>query len=193
MSVYKVALNFSTLQIFQLFYYLNGRLSLTNGLLPVLDGETPPDVKKISLKRLYEFFKDTKSHRLLSQKFLSALNLFFWGSIENSRNTINELYQNLAFQTLSGAREIQFEWISDLVLHITYRLQHSILLKKDSDTKKYNDLVIEKYDFDEKPSVDDKFEEQIVTNILDDVPYDHIKTEELYTEPTVQDAQTMTK
>ena len=72
-------------------------------------------------------------------------------------------------------------------------MQHSILLKKDSDTKKYNDLVIEKYDFDEKPSVDDKFEEQIVTNILDDVPYDHIKTEELYTEPTVQDAQTVTK
>ena len=48
----------------------------------------------------------------------------------------------------------------------------------DSDTKRYNDLVNEKYDFDEKPSVGNKFEEQIVMDILDDIPYNHIKTEE---------------
>ena len=122
--------------------------------------------------------------------------MFFGGSIENSKNnTISELYQNLTFETLSGAREIQFEWISDLFLNITYKLQHCILLniekKKDSDTKKYNDLVKEIYDFDEKPSVDDKFQEQIVVGILINVLYDHIKTEESYVEPTVQDAQTI--
>ena len=39
----------------------------------------------------------------------------------------------------------------------------------DSDTKRYNDLVNEKYDFDEKPSVGNKFEEQIVMDILDDI------------------------
>ena len=74
-------------------------------------------------------------------------------------------------------------------------MQHCILLniekKKDSDTKKYNDLVKEIYDFDEKPSVDDKFQEQIVVGILINVLYDHIKTEESYVEPTVQDAQTI--
>ena len=32
----------------------------------------------------------------------------------------------------------------------------------DSDTKRYNDSVKEKYDFDEKPSVGNKFEEQII-------------------------------
>ena len=48
----------------------------------------------------------------------------------------------------------------------------------DSDTKRYNDLVNEKYDFDEKPSVGNNFEEQIVMDILDDIPYNHIKTEE---------------
>ena len=52
-------------------------------------------------------------------------------------------------------------------------------------------MVKEKYNLDEKPSVDDKFEEQIVMDILNNVWYDHIKTEELYVEPTVQDAQTI--
>ena len=108
---------------------------------------------------------------------------------------ISELYQNLTFESLSGAREIQFEWISDLVLHVTYKLQPSISLntekKKDSDTKKCNNLVKEKYDFDEKPSADDKFEEQIVVNILNSVQYDQIKTEKPYLEPALQDAQTI--
>ena len=55
------------------------------------------------------------------------------------KNTISELYQNLTFETLGGAREIQFEWISDLVLHIICKLQHSILLntkKKKTQTLK---------------------------------------------------------
>ena len=42
------------LNLFQLFYYFNGRLPLTNGLLPILDGETPNGVEKISIKTLYE-------------------------------------------------------------------------------------------------------------------------------------------
>ena len=120
--------------------------------------------------------------------------MFFGGNIENLKNTITELYQNLTSENLSVARETQIDWISDLVLYIPYKLQHSSLLKtekKDPDTKKYNESVKEKYDFDEKPSVDDKFEEQIVMEMLNNAPYDHIKTEELYVEPTVQDAETI--
>ena len=67
-------------------------MSLTNGLVPLPDGETPPGAEKISLKKLYELFKDRKSHGLVSLQFLSALNLFFGGSIENSKNTISDLY-----------------------------------------------------------------------------------------------------
>ena len=57
------------LNLFQLFYYFNGRLPLTNGLLPILDGETPNGVEKISIKTLYETFKDTKSYGLVSLYF----------------------------------------------------------------------------------------------------------------------------
>ena len=63
--------------------------------------------------------------------------------------------------------------------------------KKDSHNKKYNVLVKEKYDFDEKPSDDDICEEQIVIDILNNLPYDHIKTEEPYVELAVQDAETI--
>ena len=82
---------------------------MTNDLLPLADRETPPGAKKISLKRLYELFKDTKSDGLVSLQFLSPLNLFFGRSIENSQNTITELYQHVTFETLRGVRKIQFE------------------------------------------------------------------------------------
>ena len=52
-------------------------------------------------------------------------------------------------------------------------------------------MVKEKYNFDEKPSADDKFEEQIFMDLLENVPYDHIKTEEPYIDPTAQDVQTI--
>ena len=39
-------------------------------------------------------------------------------------------------------------------------------------------MVKEKFDFDKKPSVEDKFEEKSVIDILNNVPYNHIKAEE---------------
>ena len=63
-------------------YYFNGRLSLTNGLLPAPDAETYPGAEKISIKRLYELYKGTKSHGLVLLQFLSALNLFLDGNIQ---------------------------------------------------------------------------------------------------------------
>lgn len=52
---------YELLTIFQMFYYLNGRLPLTNGLLVVSNGEVPEGSEKINLKNLYEMFKDTHS------------------------------------------------------------------------------------------------------------------------------------
>ena len=90
------------LNLFQLFYYFNRRLPLTNGLLPIPKEETPNGSEKISIKTLYEMFKDTKSHGLVSLQFLSALNIFFGGHISLSKDTITELYKNLPFRTLSS-------------------------------------------------------------------------------------------
>ena len=40
-SLLEIENAYELLTIFQMFYYLNGRLPLTNGLLIVPDGETP--------------------------------------------------------------------------------------------------------------------------------------------------------
>ena len=101
-SIVEIENSVELLCTFQMFYYFNRRLSLTNGLLPVPDGETPEGSEQISIKTLYELFKDTKSHGLVSLQFLFALNLFFGGVIQTSKDVITELYKNLSFQTLSG-------------------------------------------------------------------------------------------
>ena len=58
--------SFELLSIFQLFYYLNGRLPLANGLLVVPDGEVPDGKEKMNLENLYEMFKGKNSHGLVS-------------------------------------------------------------------------------------------------------------------------------
>ena len=49
---------------------------MTNGLLIVPDGEVPEGREKINLKQLYEMFKDTNSHGLVSLQFLCADGIF---------------------------------------------------------------------------------------------------------------------
>ena len=82
------------LTTFQMFYYFNGRLPLTNGLLIVPDGETPQGTEKIKLKRLYETFKDTASHGLVSIQFLSGLGIFFGLHLSILKHAITELCKN---------------------------------------------------------------------------------------------------
>ena len=45
-SIVEIENSVELLCIFQMFYYYNGRLPLTNGLLSVPDGEDPPALKK---------------------------------------------------------------------------------------------------------------------------------------------------
>ena len=115
--------------IFQIFYYYNGKLHLTNGLLPVPDGETSSDSEKIFLKSLYEMFKDTKSHDLVSLQFLSTLDIFFGGEICLSKDTITKLYKNVSYKILSGERQVKFDKISDFITHINFKMKHCILFK----------------------------------------------------------------
>ena len=56
-SIFEIQNSVELLQFFDIFYYFNGHLPLTNSLLPVPDGETPLDAEKVSLKRLYELYE----------------------------------------------------------------------------------------------------------------------------------------
>lgn len=42
--------------IFQTFYQLMGRLTLSNGLLVIPDGDPPPGEERVNMKSLYDMF-----------------------------------------------------------------------------------------------------------------------------------------
>ena len=124
-----------------MFYYYNGRLPLLNGLLSAPDGETPFDSEKISLKSLYEMFKDTKSHGIVSVQLLLALSIFFFffgGDASLAKDTMTELYKNLSFETLCRNQNTEFEKVPDLNAHINFTMKHSIL----SNIDKKNHLMV---------------------------------------------------
>ena len=73
------------------------------------------------MKTLYELLKNTKSHGLVSLQFLLALNLFFGGDIQTSKDVITELYKKLSFKTLSGEQQIESEKRSNLSATLTLR------------------------------------------------------------------------
>ena len=75
-SLLEVEYAYELLSVFEMFYRLDGRFPLTNGLLIVPYGEVPEGDNKIILNQLYEMFKDTNSHGLVSRQFLCALGIF---------------------------------------------------------------------------------------------------------------------
>ena len=174
------------MQCFECFYYFNGRFPLTNDLLPVPDRETSLGTEKISIKRLYKLYKGTKSHGLVSPQFLSALNLFFGGNIQLSKDTITELYENLTIETLSGKRQPKFDKILDIISDMKFTMQRSIM-----STVKSNEKIKQKYNFVEQKNDHEKVEAEIVSDIIKDVPYEHIKTDQEYVQQTADDVQTI--
>ena len=70
-------------------------------------------------------FKDTKSHRLVSLQFLSALNIFFGGDVQLSKDTITKPYKKLSLETLSRKQNIEFGKVSNLTAHVNFKMKHS--------------------------------------------------------------------
>ena len=124
-SLLEIENAYELLNIFQMFYYFNGRLSLTNGLLIVPDGEVSEVTEKINLKLLYEMLKDTQSYGLTSIQFLWAISFFIFSI---PKYALTELYKNLLYETLSGVGDLKFEEISDLVGEISFQIKNSTLL-----------------------------------------------------------------
>ena len=115
------------MNIFQTFYSLNGHLLLSNGLLVVPDGDAPPGENKVNMKQLYELFKIIKSHGLVSLPFLGLIQYYLEKKDYSLiKNAMTELYANLSYSTLNGARDFRFEAVSDLTSRISF------LLKKDT-------------------------------------------------------------
>ena len=104
------------LNIFQDFYAATGSLPTFNELLIVPEGDAQPE-EIINLKQLYDLFKNTSSHGVVSLPILGLLFYFFKKEedLVYVKRANAELYKNLSFMTLSGGRGLEFQAASDLI------------------------------------------------------------------------------
>ena len=113
------------LKIFQHFYSMTGRLPLSNSLLVAPDGDPLPD-EKLNMKQLYDLFKSTDSQGVVSLPFLGLIQFYLEENDQTlTKNAISELYYNLSYSTLSGARDFKFEGVSDLTARLSILLKHA--------------------------------------------------------------------
>ena len=84
------------LNIFQDFYTATGRLLTFNELLIVPDSDAADPSQKVNLKHLYDLFKNTNSHGVVSVPFLGLLFHYFHDQhkLELVKQATTELYKN---------------------------------------------------------------------------------------------------
>ena len=100
------------------------------------DGDAQPE-EKINMKQLYDLFKNTSSHGLVSLPFLGLLFYFFEreNDLVYMKRATTELYKNLSYMTLSGGRQLKFQAASDLIGQLSFAkksftVQTKVLLEK---------------------------------------------------------------
>ena len=161
---------------------------MSNGLLVVPEGDASPGENKLNMKQLYELFRNTNSHGIVSLPFLGLIQY----SLEKNdhsliRNVTRELYLNLSYMTLSGARDFQFDAVSDLTAKISFlfkitTVENNKMREKEhfATAKKINDdRVFE-------PKLEDPLDDVIEIIIM---PESELKKSMYpYVEPTVQTA-----
>ena len=175
------------LNLFQDFYTATKRLPTFNGLLVVPDGDAQPGENKVNMKQLYDLFKNTGSHGLVSLPYLGLLLHFFESSqdLKFIKNATTELYKNLSYMSLSGARNFKFDAVSDFIAHLSFIIKRNtiennkrIQIEEEMLAKKINDGRLF------EPKISDPLED--VTEIIDKPEPKHKKTTFPYVEPTVQ-------
>ena len=81
--------------LFDFFYFVDGRFPTTGFHTFIPRADLPMEVssEELNIKKLYEKFRKTNSHALVSSQFLAALNIFFGGDPELSRRFLTEFYK----------------------------------------------------------------------------------------------------
>ena len=173
--------------LFQDFYTATGRLPTFNGLLVVPDGDAQPRENKVNMKQLYDLFKNTDSHGLVSLPFLGLLLIFFESSqdLKFIKDATTELYKNLSYMSLSGARKFEFDAVSNFTAHLSFIFKGNTIenkkmreIEEEMLAKKINNGRIF------ESNVNDPLED--VIEIIDEPESEHKKTTFPYVEPTVQ-------
>ena len=180
------------MKIFQDFYTMTGRLPLSNSLLVVPDGDAPPD-EKVNMRQLYDLYKNTKSHGLVSLPFLGLLQYYLEENDQSlTKNAISELYYNLGYETLTGARNFNFDAVSDLTARLSFLLKHATLGNRKMREIE-NEALAQKINSGRtfEPKIKDSLDD--VIEIIDMPDVEHKKIMHPYVEPTVQTADEIDK
>ena len=81
------------------------------------------------MKSLYDFFKHTNSQGLVSLPFLGILQHYLEkNDFSMIQDALTELYSNLSYITLSGARDFDFHAVSDFTAKISNLLKEATRL-----------------------------------------------------------------
>ena len=174
------------MNILQDFYAATGRLPTFNELLVVTDGDALPS-EKINIKHLYDLIKNTKSHGVVSVPFLGLLFHYFHDEhkLELVKQATTELYKNLSCTTLSGAKPLDFQAISDLIDELSFSIKSFTVQKKrqkEIEMKKIAKTINDGHIFN--PVINDPLDN--VIEIMDQPNPEHKKRTFPYVEPTVQ-------
>ena len=145
------------------------------------------------MRQLYDLFKNTNSHGLVSLPFLGLLQFYLEENDQSLiKNALTELYQNLSYSALSGATDFRFESASDLTARLSILLKHATLGNRTMRgtvnevlAKKINDGRIF------EPKIEDPLDD--VIEIIDVPDVEHKKTTHPYVEPTVETADEIDK
>ena len=182
-SLLEIESSYELLKIFQLFYYLNGRLPLTNGLMIIPDGEVPEGIEKVNLKLLYEM--------CIFYSIYVCFSKIFKVNISTLKSTISELYMNLSYETLSGARNVDFEAVLNLTSDIAFEITKASLAninRKEQEDIKTSENISNSFGFIGETE-HQKFKKELDDDLSTDL--EHKKIEHRYVEPQVQDAETI--
>ena len=175
------------MKIFQDFYTVTGRLPLSNSLIVIPDADAAPG-EKLNMKHLYDLFKKTSSHGIVSLPFLGLFQ-YYLGQNDPTliKNATSELYSNISYLTLNGAREFQFGAVSDLTARLSFLLKQAALGNqklRDTENQTLAQTINEGRIFE--PKTEDTLEE--VLKIIDEPHPEHKKSMFPYVEPTLQTA-----
>ena len=180
------------IKIFQDFYSLTGRLLLSNSLLVVPDGDAPPE-EKLNMRQLYDLFKNTNSHGLVSLLFLGLIQYYLEENDHSLiKNTTSELYFNLSYTTLSGARDFRFDDVSELTARLSILLKHATLRNnhlREIENETFAKEINEERTFEAK--IEDPLDE--VVEIINVPKIEHKTSMFPYVELTVETADEIEK
>ena len=119
---------------------------------------------KVKNNKLKTIVRDVERHKFLWISF-SSVSVCIWNiflfqihtEIDKSipKSTITELYKNLLNETLKGARDLNFQAASDLILEVNFQMKRSTLLnrKRKKEDNQSNLKIKEERDFFEAWSI----------------------------------------